>query len=166
MSTLVGYYAVFARIFSGEFDRGFEEGQALVELDPHLAQSYFVVAIAAASSGRHDEAIEASKRALALSNGWSRAMSNLGATYGAAGQRDEARRILEELKRQSQERHVSPLDLAFIAAQIGEHTAACELLERAYDERQPLMMFVAVYPWLFPLRPLARFQQLLRRMGL
>jgi serine/threonine-protein kinase len=166
VSTLVGYYAAFARIFSGDFERAWEEGKALVELDPHLAQSYFVVAIAASSSGRHAEALEASKRALELSNGWSRAMSNLGATYGAAGQRDDARKILEELRRQSQERHVSPLDMAFIAAQIGEHAAACEWLERAHDEHQPLMMFAAVYPWLFPLRPMARFQQVLRRIGL
>jgi tetratricopeptide (TPR) repeat protein len=166
VSTLVGYYATFTRVFAGQYEEACREGEALVELDPHLAQSQFVLAIAQSSTGRHEQAIATSQRAMELSNGWSRAVSSLGATYAAAGQIDKAREMLRSLETQSKGNYVSPLDFAFITAQLGEHEAACEWLERAYVEHHPLMMFINVYPWLNPLHPLPRFQKLVREMKL
>ena len=51
------------------------------------------------------------------------------------------------------------------SALIGEIEEAMTWLERAYEEREPLMLLAKTDPRLDPLRTDARFQNLLRRIG-
>ncbi len=57
-------------------------------------------------------------------------------------------------------------DTAEIFAQLGEKDQAFAWLEKAYEERSYLMMYVKVAPTLDPLRTDPRFADLLRRVGL
>jgi hypothetical protein len=49
---------------------------------------------------------------------------------------------------------------------LGEKDEAFEFLERAYQERASLMIFLGVYPTFDNIRSDSRFADLLRRMGL
>ncbi len=51
------------------------------------------------------------------------------------------------------------------SAVIGETEEAMTWLERAYEEREPMLVFAKVSPSLDPLRSDPRFQDLLRRIG-
>ncbi len=57
------------------------------------------------------------------------------------------------------------LDPALLSAMIGETKEAMTWLERAYEERDPLLVLAKVNPNLDPLRSDPRFQDLLRRIG-
>ncbi len=55
--------------------------------------------------------------------------------------------------------------IALNLAVIGETDEAMIWLERAYEEREPLLINAKTEPRLDPLRPDSRFQDLLRRIG-
>ncbi len=55
--------------------------------------------------------------------------------------------------------------IAFLSAMIGETEEAMTWLERAYEERDPLLLLANVEPLLDPLRSDPRFEDLLRRIG-
>ena len=55
--------------------------------------------------------------------------------------------------------------IALLSAMIGETEEAMIWLERAYEERDPMLIFAKVASTLDPLRSDPRFQDLLRRIG-
>ncbi len=55
--------------------------------------------------------------------------------------------------------------IAFVSALIGETEEAMTWLERAYEEREPLLINAKTDPRLDPLRSDPRFDDLLRRIG-
>ena len=69
---------------------------------------------------------------------------------------------LEESKREPS----TPFDMAEIFAQLGKNDQAFAWLEKAYEERSVMMMYLKVAPNLDPLRSDPRFAGLLRRVGL
>ena len=62
--------------------------------------------------------------------------------------------------------YVSPAELAILYVGLGDKVAALDLLERAYRERDTQMQFLKVDPHYDALRSEARFQDLMRRVGL
>jgi len=58
----------------------------------------------------------------------------------------------------------SPMILAFLYTQVGDHARAIDNLERAYELHDGDMIFIRVTPTLDPLRSDPRFQALVRRM--
>ena len=65
----------------------------------------------------------------------------------------------------SRERHVSPVQFAFIHAALDERDKAFEYLESAFDQRSVELVWLKVDPVWDPLRIDPRFQDLLRRMN-
>jgi predicted Zn-dependent protease len=84
----------------------------------------------------------------------------------ASGDRDEARQLLHELI--SQARHGAlPSDyFAAIYASLGEQDVALAWLERAYDGRSTILVFLNRVPLFDALRAHARFTDLVRRIRL
>ena len=79
-----------------------------------------------------------------------------------AGHPARARELLGELAAGG--RYVPPYEVALVHAALGERAQALGLLERAYTERTPSIVFIRVDPALDPLRGEARFKALLERM--
>ena len=75
----------------------------------------------------------------------------------------EARRILREL---SANPAVSPANLAFVYAALGETDQAFKELNRAADQRSPVLLWANVDPRLDDLRPDPRYRELTARIGL
>ena len=86
--------------------------------------------------------------------------------YAATGKRDEALRIIVEMKERSKQQYVSPMAFANIYAALGEKDLAFEYLEKAYAERTPILRGMKASPVWDPLRSDPRFTDLLRRIGL
>jgi hypothetical protein len=61
---------------------------------------------------------------------------------------------------------VPPVDVAFLQAAVGNHSAALEWLERGHRERARWMELLAVHPAADPLRGEPRFQALLEALRL
>ena len=83
--------------------------------------------------------------------------------YAATGKRDEALKIIAEMKKQS---NVSPMGLANVYNALGEKDQTFEYLEKAYAEGAPLLRALQSGKTWDPLRSDPRFKDLLKRMGL
>ena len=84
----------------------------------------------------------------------------------AVGKRAEAEKILRDLERKSKDAHVSPYTMATLYAGLGDKDRAFEFLDKAYSERSFEITSLQADLRLDNLRPDARFQHLLGRMGL
>jgi TolB-like protein/Tfp pilus assembly protein PilF len=115
---------------------------------------------------RHGEAIAQYQQALKLAPGMALMKAQLAHAYAAAGRSDEAHQILAELLAQAKERPVPAFDLAIIYLGLGNRDEALRQLEQAYEERFYRLIYLGADPLFDPLRSDARFNDLLRRIGL
>jgi len=83
-----------------------------------------------------------------------------------AGKRDEAQKILDDLKELAKQRNVSPLNFAMIYIGLGDKEQAFAYLDKTYRERPDALLFIKVSPLFDNLRSDPRFDDLLRRMKL
>lgn len=98
--------------------------------------------------------------------GWPVATAATGWVYGRWGKTSDARRILTELNTQSKHRYVSAYAIALVHAGLGDKDESLRFLDLGMKERTNWMVWTAVDPRWQPVRSDARFQQLLRKLGL
>ena len=139
-------------------------GRAL-EMESDFLFTHWVLGGAYSKSGRHDEAIATMERATSLSGRGSYYLGWLAYTYGAAGERGLAEEILAELELRAAGQYVSAMFFAWGHAGLGNKEAALDWLEKAYDERNPLISFLN-WPLLDNLRSEPRFKALLEQANI
>jgi serine/threonine-protein kinase len=93
-------------------------------------------------------------------------LASLGHAYALAGRKDEARKVIEELREMSKKYHVPPYTVALVYSALNEKEAAFAELEKAWGERSWYLIDLAVDPQIDNLRDDPRFKDLLRRVGL
>lgn len=113
--------------------------------------------------GRYAEALEAFRKAGEFSGGTTEPLSLAGYTYAVAGQKTEAERILRELQEMPRHRYVPPYNVALVYHGLGDSVEALDWLEKACEENDVHMVFLAVDPKWDTLRNDPRFNSLLGR---
>jgi TolB-like protein/DNA-binding winged helix-turn-helix (wHTH) protein/Tfp pilus assembly protein PilF len=155
-------------LVAGEVDEALQQLRETLEMNPHFAPAHQTLGWAYLNKGKHEEAIQEFQRALQLSGTDDKdIMLDLGFAYAAAGNQEEARKILAELKKLHERGLVPSGSIAILYGALGELNEAFAWLEKAYDERDPELTYLKVPGRRFePLRHDARFQQLVHRVGL
>ena len=187
-------YGVFL-ITSGRSDEGLQELKRALELDPASLPinadlgNFYCLAL-----GKADLGIAQLKKTIELEPNWPRAHALLSNCYGekgmwneamaeiqkmgtpsypararvyaATGRRDEALKVIAEMKERSKYQYVSPIGFANIYAALDDKDQAMEWLEKAYAERTPLLRGLQTARTWDKLRSDPRFQDLLNRTGL
>ena len=85
-------------------------------------------------------------------------------SYAAAGERPQAERWLSEVSELSKQRYVPSFFAAKIYASLGETGKAIDLLERTYEERFGLLVYVPVDQSFDTLRSDPRVRKLIERV--
>ena len=83
-----------------------------------------------------------------------------------AGKKDEAAKILAELKQLATERYISPYHIALVYSGLGNRDETFNSLERAFQDRADYLVFLKVDPRFDWLHNDPRFASLLDRVGL
>ena len=91
-------------------------------------------------------------------------MVSLGHAYAVSGKREEAIRMLNELKGSSERRYVSPYDLSRVYLGLGDTDKLFECLQKVFEDRSEFMIFLKVDSALDSVRSDPRFAELLRRI--
>jgi eukaryotic-like serine/threonine-protein kinase len=142
------------------------EAKQALKLDPNFLPARRYLALGYDLQGKYNESVPEFQKALALSPGSTLIKAELGYAFAKSGKREDALRVLDELQRSPGQRRASPFHLALIHIGLGENDRAIELLESAYNERAERLVWLRADPRFDPLRLDARFNEILRGMGL
>ena len=85
--------------------------------------------------------------------------------YGFEGRKNEAEKLIDELREMARHQYVSGASFAEAYVGLGQKDQAVTWLERAYEDHDQGMVFIAAYPGFDRLHSEPRFQALLRRMN-
>ena len=165
------YYAwsVCAHWSAGRFDEALKEFAKALEIDPNNGLAYFHAGMAYSLKGLLDEALETLERGkkLAVFPGWIE--TTLGLIYLKKGDREKAQRILEEtIENREKIKNISATSIAFLAGELGKLDLAFEYLDKAYEERDSVMVYINTYAEMLSPAMAAdpRFKAVLTRMKL
>ena len=137
-----------------------------IELDPRFASAHTDLARALEALGRFDEARAAYEAGQRLAGGIAGPSFGLAHLEAAAGNVQEARRILDELTTARAQRVVSAWGIGAVHASLGDIDEAFRWLEIAVQEKASGLSLLRVHPRLDPIRSDARYWRLVRRVGL
>jgi serine/threonine-protein kinase len=116
--------------------------------------------------GRYELAIAEGEKGVRLSGGSAMMRAALAQTLAAAGKKKKAIQILDELTKLAEQKYVAAYFFAGIHVGLGEDERAMEFLEKSYEEHSHWLIYLHIDPSMDGLRSNARFQDLLRRVGL
>ena len=154
----------FASYAAGRYDQALEEFRKALELDPSFLLTQRFLGYTYVRKRMYPEALAAFQRARELGDNY-QSIFGLGLADAASGNRSKALQRMSELHELSKHTYVSPLPIAVIYAVLGEKDQAFEWLEKAYQERSALMVYLKVHGWFDNLRSDPRYEDLLRRVG-
>jgi len=166
-SLATGYTAAASHWWARQIQSCSTETQNLERMDETYPGAQHLLGSIAFVTGSYEEAIRRYQRAVALSGEklpvWTSA--HLGCAYTRSGNRAEALRIADQLGSASNRTYVTPYALAYLQGCLGNTDQAFRWLDKAYEERNPMLAFLKVDPILDPLRSDPRFQELVRKMN-
>ena len=90
----------------------------------------------------------------------------LGWLYAVSGKHVEALKITQEFKNLPPSAYIDFYQFASIYAGLGEKDETFRLLEKGYEQRAASMSYLSVDPFWYGMRPVPRYDNLLRRVGL
>ena len=158
----------YARVlhFARRYDQAIEHCAKMIEMHPEYSLALRRLGLSLAESGRFEEAEDALNKARALNPEDAEALSSLGYTLAIAGKTEQGRAAEGELRALAENRYVSPYSFARVQIGLGDFDRALESLDRAFVERQGLLVYLKVEPMFDRIRKEKRFLELADRMGL
>ncbi len=151
--------------YAGQYDQTIAQSKLCLELDPNYHMCHFWLARAYVEKEMYAEAITQFQSAIELQPANLMAVALLGHAYARSGQPAKAREVIRNLQRLSTKRYVGTSLFAIVYCGLGEAERAFEWIDRAYQQRDPLLTRMKLDPVTVPLRSDPRFADLLRRVG-
>ncbi len=151
--------------FAGRPDEALARLNKTLEFDPSFWHSHLILSQVYAAKGMFAEAVAEADKAAQFSGGNSQAVATKGYALAKSGKITEARDALAELQKLSTEKYVAPYNFAIIYNGLGETATALDYLEKAFAEKNVLVVFLKVDPKWNNLRTEPRFIELIRRMN-
>ncbi|HSR90534.1 MAG TPA: protein kinase [Gemmatimonadales bacterium] len=158
----VGWVLYFAR----RYDQAIEELQKALAMDPEFLGARLVLWWVHVAKGIPDVAIADIRKELEKPG--LRTVKKLMLAYAcaAAGNKDEANGLLWELEPKLAGENRLALLSALLFTALDMKDRAFQQLHRAYELREPGLLFLKVAPWLDPLRSDPRYGALVEQLGL
>jgi TolB-like protein/DNA-binding winged helix-turn-helix (wHTH) protein/Tfp pilus assembly protein PilF len=158
----VGWVYLHAR----RYDEAIEQIRRTLELEPDFGSALGCLERAYLYKGMHREALDTARKEMAHAGASREELAALDRLDPVEAIKRVQRRRLDRRLETAKTRRVSPYSLAMLHASLGEPGPAFDYLERAFEERDPMLVSIRVDPAFDPLRAGPRFNELLRRIGL
>jgi len=149
----------------GDLNAASEEYKKAIELNPNLGLARSFLGLTYLKQGRAQEAMVELQKGVEVTGRASQELGALGYGFGVTGKRAEAVAVLRELEAKYATSESPGLYLAEVYAGLGEKDQAFAWLEKDFQARSSLLIFINAYP-LEPLRDDPRYTDLLQRLGL
>jgi len=179
------------RMMQGRFDEGIAAGKRATELDPLDGLATYALGVSHLYAGQFDQAIEQERKTLEIDPANPIARNLLAIAYAFSGQRDkamemcggigglllatvnsilgetqEARRALEDVKKDWTSGGQSAFLIASCYGHLRDNALALQWLEKAFQERAPILYVLKITPAFRALHGDPRFDALVKRIGI
>jgi TolB-like protein/DNA-binding winged helix-turn-helix (wHTH) protein/Flp pilus assembly protein TadD len=151
-------------LIAHRYDEATEQARKTINMDSFFAPAHYVLGQLLLQKHMYKEAIAELQRAVELSEGSTAFTANLAHAYAVSGRRNEAVKILNDLKNRPQNAFSNAPEIALVYVGLDQKDQAMSWLEKAFEER--FSPWVLMRPAFDPLRSDPRFQNLLHRIGL
>ncbi len=137
LNTDLAWFYYLAR----RYDEATTQIRSTLELNPNSAFAHNVAGWCLTAKGNTAEARAEFQKATTLDDlPWYRA--SVGYTFAVLGDRAKAEQIVRELEDLSKQRYVSPSNVATVYLGLGEKEKALDWLEKAFEDRDPVLWWI------------------------
>jgi TolB-like protein/Tfp pilus assembly protein PilF len=148
------------------YDETIRELRSVLAVQPEHTYALWALGHALIGNGQSEEAIPVLEKAASIMQRSPGSIELLATAHARAGHRNEALRLIDELKRSRQTRYVPAGAFINPYLALGDYDQAFAWFERAYQEHSEILEYLKVHPFFDPVRNDPRFADLLRRVGL
>jgi adenylate cyclase len=166
LSRIIGLNLGEDLLLIGKLAEAIGQMEKVIEAYPDYAYVHVALGFTYYVDSRTDKSISEFRKALELSGNDPLHKANFAYVLGLAGRRDEAERIIAELKEASKSTYVDNGNLAVALYSVGRTDEAFSYLEKAYEEREYSLAYIKVFPWYSEFRKDPRWASLERGMRL
>ena len=166
LSAIINSNLGYTYFLMRSYDLAMTQLNKTLDLVPNFGLAYQYLGLTFEQRKAFNESLDALQKATAEAPDYPAfraSLTRILAVSGDIGRADESMAKLENISKQ---RYVSPVDLAYIYAGMNNLHQAFESLEKAFEERSDLLVYMKVEPRYDPLREDPRFKNLLQRIGL
>jgi TolB-like protein/tRNA A-37 threonylcarbamoyl transferase component Bud32/lipoprotein NlpI len=164
LSPIINLSIGWAFYYARQYDQAIEQYKKTLQMDANFVSAHYALGRVYEQKRMYEAAIGEFQKG--ISGGDVASAEMLGHAYAMAGQRSEARKVLEQLKQKAEHQYDPLYYIVIIYAALGEKDQAFEWLEKAFEGRSSLLVYLKVDPTFDSLRSDQRFQDLRRRVGL
>jgi adenylate cyclase len=163
-SLRVGF--TYQLLFAGEVERALSVAKTSAALHPDLAFAHRALSSTYFAGGRIADGVREQLESRRLEGILEPIRDSLRRAFDEGGWEAYARARADAAAESARRRHISGFVLAGSLAAAGQLDAAFAELERAFDERDPLLVYAHIVSWPEKLFSDPRFGSLIRRIGL
>lgn len=165
LSLFLHYHLAYALHSDRRYDRAVAVAESALALDPDYFPILWILGVTQAICGRLEQSLALCRRATELSGRSPMMTAAMATALALTGREEEARAVIEELRRWSEVRPVPAVCFAWFHIAMEEWESALEWIERGIDERHPILVTqIGSEPFYDPLRSDPRFRAALRRL--
>jgi len=166
-SLIINLNYAMGLVEAGRYEEGIEQMMKTLALaESGFALGHYLLGQLYIHGSELEKAVVEFKKALEIIPGFPIVLAALGHALGLMGRKQDAAKILSELKETSSTSYVSPALIAMVEFGLGEKEDAFRHLGEAYDERSDMLLYYKTMPGFEDIRADERFTRLLTRMGL
>jgi serine/threonine-protein kinase len=156
----------WVRYHRREYDVAISNIRDSLQLYPEEPWLYVCLGQSLVRKGQYEEGVAEIRKAVEIApdSGW--ILAYVAWVYGMSGRVDEAREAFSQLEQQAQRNSISPVALAWALVGMGEKDETINWLEKAYAQRDNLIIWLRVPDFSDLLSAEPRYQALLQDLGL
>jgi serine/threonine-protein kinase len=164
LSLIINSNLGWAYIHAGRLDDAVAQLRKTVEMDGAFYYARYALALALELKGAIPEAIAEYQKTIGITDD-SVPLGMLGRLYAAAGRKDEAQKILQQLRQIREQHYIPAYSLVLVYLGLGDRNEALNWLEQGYREHDGFNIGpIRVDPLLTPLHGDPRFEALAEKI--
>ena len=161
-----GDYPIWVTYLAHQYDEAERVAKAKIALDPNYPWAHYDLALTYEQMGKSTESVEEYLRFEGLSGADPQRLARLQEAFRTSGVKGFWRERLRDYRKAAKRGYVSAGMVAEACARVGDKDCVFEWLEKAFEERDDLMINLNVDPVFNGIRAHPRFQDLVHRVGL
>jgi tetratricopeptide (TPR) repeat protein len=167
LSLVINRNKALVFFYARQYDRAIDALQDTLEMDPNFSLTHATLGMVYLQKSMYDEAMAEFQREKALSSAWDHEIECFtGIAYAKIEKKDKAMRVINDLIKRREKEYASPYYIAKIYFALDENNQGFKWLNKAYQEKDNLLLEIKVDPGYDSVRSDPRFKKLLKKVGL